>query len=67
MVDPMEAAIWHGILGVAVLLGAAVRMLLWMAATAAGLFGVAGFFSRCLDQTTVMVAYNDQHRATRDF
>lgn len=43
-VQPMEADIWQGILG------AAVRMLLWMAATAAGLFGVAGFFSRCLEK-----------------
>jgi hypothetical protein len=39
-----------GDIGRAVLLGAAIRMLLWMAAAAAGLFGVAGFFSRCLEK-----------------
>ncbi len=49
-VHSMEADIWQGIVGAAILLGAAVRMLLWMAAAAAGLFGVAGFFSRCLEK-----------------
>ncbi|WP_374016303.1 hypothetical protein ABU162_18525 [Paenibacillus thiaminolyticus] len=48
-VQPMEADIWQGILG------AAVRMLLWMAAAAAGLFGVAGFFSRCLEKMRTRV------------
>nr|WP_238535448.1 hypothetical protein [Paenibacillus dendritiformis] len=44
-----EADSWHG------MTGAVVRMLLWMAVAAAGLFGVAGFFSRCLEKMRTRV------------
>ncbi|WII37016.1 hypothetical protein [Paenibacillus thiaminolyticus] len=54
-VHSMEADIWQGIVGAAVLSGAAVQMLLWMSAAAAGLFGVAGFFSRCLEKMRTRV------------